>query len=132
MLRIIAIVVALLLTLPSGLASAEPRAYLISPQNGQTVDSPFTVLFGLVDFGIAPAGIEAENTGHMHLIIDAPPPTMGEPIPADDSYRHYGGGQTQTSLNLPSGQHTLQLVMGDAAHVPIAGLYSEVITVTVR
>ncbi len=113
-------------------AGGEPRAYIISPADGETVGSPFLVRFGLEDFGVAPAGVESEGAGHMHLIIDAPPPKAGEPIPADESRIHYGGGQIQAAINLPEGRHTLQLVVGDAFHVPIAGLYSEVITVTVR
>lgn len=118
--------------MPGADTGAMPQAYFIRPGDGGVVDAKFEVLFGLANWGIAPAGVEAENTGHMHLIIDAPPPKMGEPIPADHNYRHYGRGQTQTMLELPSGRHTLQLVVGDGSHYPISGLYSKVITVTVR
>jgi hypothetical protein len=110
-----------------------PRAYIVSPADGATIESPVTVVFGLQGFGVAPAGTVKENTGHHHLIIDAPLPDMSQPIPANDNYRHFGGGQTQTTVDLPPGEHTLQLLLGDHAHLPHGQpVYSEVITITVR
>lgn len=110
-----------------------PSAYIISPADGETVDSPVVVVFGLKGFGVAPAGTVKENTGHHHLIIDAPLPDLGQPIPADDNYRHFGGGQTQTSVELAPGRHTLQILLGDHAHIPHEKpIYSEVITINVR
>jgi len=97
---------------------AGAQAYFISPQNGQTVSNPVIIRFGLKGMGVAPAGIDLPNTGHHHLIIDTPQPKAGEPIPTDDNHRHFGAGQTETSLTLPPGRHTLQLVLGDFAHIP--------------
>ena len=94
------------------------RVYFVSPQNGATVSSPVTVVFGLEGMGVAPAGVEKEKTGHHHLIIDADLPSLNEPVPSDDNYRHFGGGQTQVSVELTSGSHTLQLIMGDHNHIP--------------
>ncbi len=77
----------------SSLALADghmPQAYIVSPAEGATVDSPVTVVFGLKGYGVAPAGTMKEKTGHHHLVIDAPLPAMGEPIPANDHYRHFG------------------------------------------
>jgi hypothetical protein len=114
-------------------APAGAKAYIISPADGETVSSPVTVLFGLSGMGVAPAGIEKENTGHHHLIINAELPPMDEGIPADDNYRHYGGGQTQVTLELPAGQHTLQMLVGDHNHVPHdPPIMSEKITITVQ
>ena len=111
----------------------KPRVYIVSPTDGATVDSPVTVVFGLSGFGVAPAGTVRENTGHHHLVIDAPLPDMGQPIPANDNYRHFGGGQTQTTIELAPGQHTLQLLLGDHAHLPhTKPIYSEVVSITVR
>ena len=39
-------------------------------------------------------------------------------LPADDNHRHFGGGQTEVTLDLAPGPHTLQLVLGDVGHVP--------------
>lgn len=118
----------------AGLAhAATPRAYIISPADGATVNSPVTVLFGLENFGVAPAGTQSEKAGHHHLIIDAPLPDLTQPIPATDNYRHFGGGQTQVSVELAPGKHTLQLLLGDHGHVPHdPPIYSEVVTITVE
>lgn len=110
-----------------------PKAYIVSPADGATVSSPVTVVFGLEGFGVAPAGTVKENTGHHHLIINAPLPDLSKPIPADDKHRHFGGGQTQTTVELAPGKHTLQLLLGDYAHIPHANpIYSEVVTITVE
>lgn len=115
------------------IAESQPRAYIISPEDGATVSSPVTVVFGLEGFGVAPAGTVRDKTGHHHLIIDAPLPPLDQPIPADDHYRHFGGGQTQTTVELAPGEHTLQLLLGDHAHMPHSDpVTSEVITITVE
>ena len=107
--------------------------YFISPQNGETVSSPVTVRFGLSGMGVAPAGVEKENTGHHHLLIDTDLPKMDEPIPSDDKHLHFGGGQTETRLTLAPGQHTLQLLLGNWTHVPFnPPVVSDKITVTVK
>lgn len=94
------------------------EAYIIAPQDGETVRSPFVVRFGLKGMGVAPAGIEMPGTGHHHLVIDAPLPPAGQPVPFDDRHKHFGKGQTETELSLPPGEHTLQLILGDHTHVP--------------
>ena len=104
--------------LPRTPAPADAKVYIISPKNGATVHGPVTVRFGLSGMGVAPAGTVAENTGHHHLIIDAPLPPLDQPLPKDDTHLHFGKGQTETVLTLKPGKHTLQLVLGDANHVP--------------
>ena len=109
------------------------RAYIVAPTDGATVSSPLTVVFGLSDYGVAPAGIARDNTGHHHLIIDAPLPDLSKPIPADEHYRHFGGGQTEVEIELTPGRHTLQLLLGDHTHVPHSPpIMSERITVNVE
>jgi hypothetical protein len=104
------------LAVPAVASAAE--AYIISPQDGETVTSPFVVRFGLKGMGVAPAGVEMPGTGHHHLVIDAPLPPAGQPVPFDDKHKHFGKGQTETELSLPPGEHTLQLILGDHTHVP--------------
>ena len=99
-------------------APADAKLYFISPQDGNEVTSPVTVRFGLSSMGVAPAGLEKENTGHHHLIVDADLPDMDKPIPSDANHRHFGGGQTEVILELSPGQHTLQLLLGDFTHIP--------------
>lgn len=93
-------------------------AYIISPSHGETVTSPVTVRFGLKGMGVAPAGTDKANTGHHHLLIDTSLSSMDKGIPKDNQHRHFGGGQTEASIELSPGRHTLQLMMGDKGHVP--------------
>ncbi len=119
-------------------AATDAEVYFISPADGETVASPVTVVFGLSGMGVAPAGTEKEMTGHHHLLVDLPPFGEGEtavdaPLPADQNHVHFGGGQTQASVELAPGEHTLQLVLGDLNHVPHSTpVTSEVITITVE
>ena len=108
--------------------------YFISPKDGETVGATFTVRFGLRGMGVAPAGINLDKTGHHHLLVDATAaPAMDVPIPADDTHRHFGGGQTEVDLTLKPGQHTLQLLLADYLHVPHdPPVISEKVTITVK
>ena len=107
--------------------------YIGWPNNGETVKSPFKVWFGMRNFGVAPAGVTKEGTGHHHLLVDSDLKTFDEPIPNDKKHLHFGKGQTETVLELPPGKHTLQLVLGDADHVPFdPPIMSKKITITVR
>lgn len=96
----------------------QAKVYFISPENGARVASPVVVRFGLTDMGVAPAGVAQPQTGHHHLIVDAEIPPAGLPIPKDEHHLHFGGGQTEVSLPLAPGKHTLQLLLGDHNHVP--------------
>jgi Domain of unknown function (DUF4399) len=112
---------------------AGAEVYFIAPQDGATVTSPVTVRFGLKGMGVAPAGIALENTGHHHLLIDAELPGLDAPIPADAGHVHFGKGQTETTIELEPGKHTLQLVLGDQLHIPHEpALISKKITITVK
>lgn len=119
--------------LPRTPAPAGAEAYIISPADGARVSSPVTVRFGLRGMGVAPAGVTTANTGHHHLLIDVDePPPDDMPLPATDHVRHFGGGQTETVLDLPPGRHRLQLVLGDALHIPHdPPVRSAVVTITV-
>ncbi len=97
---------------------AGARVYIASPQNGAYVPKTFVVRFGLEKMGVAPAGVDRPNSGHHHLLIDTPLPPFDQPIPNDENHLHFGGGQTEATVTLPAGRHTLQLLLGDAAHVP--------------
>ncbi len=140
---VIAMVLSATVALAQEQTSSNPDAevYFVNLADGDTVQSPVTVVFGLNGMGVAPAGTEAENTGHHHLLLNRPPLGEGEDgadelmygLPADDNHIHFGGGQTEVTLDLPAGQHTLQLVLGDAGHVPHnPPIVSEVITISVE
>jgi hypothetical protein len=116
-------------------APANAMVYFINVKDGDTVKSPFKIQFGLSGMGVAPAGVEKPNTGHHHVLVDATltPEQAKEPIPADEHHLHFGGGQTETTVTLAPGRHTLQLVLGDWSHVPFnPPIVSPVITVEVK
>ena len=115
-------------------APAAAEVYFISPQNGAIVHGPVTVRFGLKGMGVAPAGVKFDNTGHHHLLIDTDISELNldAPLPATDKILHFGKGQTEASLTLPAGKHTLELVFADYAHMPFnPPLHSQKITITV-
>ena len=133
--------IALLLLTTSAIAADLPRSrapqgvvlYIIAPKDGDKVASPVTVRFGLKGMGIAPAGIALADTGHHHLLIDAPAPPFDRPIPADEQHVHFGKGQTETILTLTPGRHRLQLLLGDHLHLPHEPpVLSAPITITVE
>ena len=126
------------LTLSSSLVmateKAEPRAYIIEPANNAVVESPVTIKFGLDNMEVSPAGVDNPHGGHHHLLIDVPLPTdLTLPIPADEHHIHFGKAQTETTIELTPGEHSLQLLLGDYIHRPHAKpVYSEVIKITVK
>jgi hypothetical protein len=115
-------------------APTDARAYIIEPADGATVPETFTVKFGLSGMELAPAGIDKENTGHHHLLIDGPElPEPNASLPSTDRIRHFGKAQTETELTLPPGEHTLQLVLGNYLHIRHDNpVISEQITVDVK
>lgn len=140
------IAVAALMISGNALAGETPapegaKVYFVNLKDGDKVKGPVKVIFGLSGMGVAPAGIEQDSTGHHHLFINRAPFGKGSDgtqeaannIPADDNHKHFGGGQTETMLELPAGTHTLQLVLGDHDHIPHnPPVVSEVISITVE
>lgn len=119
--------------MPRTASPAGAKVYFISPKNGETIKGEVVVRFGLKGMGVAPAGTATENSGHHHLIVDSPLPAEDMPVPMDDKHLHFGKGQTETSLKLAPGKHTLQLLLADANHVPHQPVVaSEKITITVK
>ena len=115
--------------------AANAEVYIIAPQNGATVHGPVTVRFGLKGMGIAPAGVKFDNTGHHHLLVDTDSSELklDAPLPATDKVVHFGKGQTETTLTLPPGKHTLELVLADYLHMSFnPPLQSKKITITVE
>ncbi|CAI8781223.1 MULTISPECIES: DUF4399 domain-containing protein [unclassified Pseudomonas] len=114
-------------------APAGAKAFIVTPENGATVDKTFKVKFGIEGVALAPAGDATKNTGHHHLLIDTGPIAAGQVIPADAQHVHFGKAQTETELTLTPGTHTLQLELGDKNHMAFEPpIISEKITVTVK
>src|SRR5882757_6163987 len=136
------LLLALGVTLIATLAVAQERTapapnaevYIIAPQNGAKVHGPVTVRFGLKGMGIAPAGVKFDNTGHHHLLVDTDSSELklDAPLPVTDKILHFGKGQTETTLTLAPGKHTLELLFADYRHLSFdPPLQSEKITITV-
>jgi hypothetical protein len=115
-------------------APAGANVYFISPADGAVLSSPVTIRFGLANMGVAPAGVDRAATGHHHLLIDQPElPDLSLPLPATPTLRHFGGGQTEVTVELAPGQHTLQLLLGNHLHIPHQPpVMSGIITITVN
>jgi len=114
-------------------APANAKVYFINLKDGDTVSSPVKVQFGLSEAGVAPAGINREGTGHHHLLIDDPAVDFTQPLPMTEQVKHFGNGQTEVSVALKPGKHTLQLVFADWKHQPFnPSVQSEKITITVK
>jgi len=120
-------------------APAGAKVYFISPKDGETVSSPVSVKFGLKGMGVAPAGVEFDDTGHHHVLVDrdevnASSPMMKEYMQTEVSdLLHFGKGQTEAEIKLAPGKHTLQMVLGDQDHHPhTPPVFSERITITVK
>ena len=118
-------------------AAEGAEVYLISPEDGATLSSPVTVRMGLKGMGVAPAGADLPDTGHHHLLVNMPleEVDLDAPLPFTDHTRHFGGGQTEGSLELEPepGEYSLQLLFMDYRHVSFdPPLVSDVITITVE
>jgi hypothetical protein len=104
--------------LPRTPAPPGATVFFITPGDGATVSSPVTVKFGISGMAVAPAGTMTPATGHHHLLIDTQLADTSLPVPSDKNHLHFGKGQTETTVELPAGSHTLQLVLGDGNHIP--------------
>jgi len=120
--------------LPVTKSPAGAEVYIVSPKDGAIVGPEVTVVFGLKGMGVAPAGTKKEGTGHHHLLVDVKDlPAAGQPIAKDEQHLHFGNGQTETTLKLAPGKHTLQLELADENHIPFdPPVLSKPVTVNVK
>ena len=107
------------------------RVFFIEPATGSTVASPVAIKMGVEGMTVSPAGTVTPGTGHHHLIVDGKPGALGEVVPADDTHIHYGKGQTEASLALPPGPHTLTLQFADGMHRSYGPTMSSMVQITV-
>jgi hypothetical protein len=112
----------------------DAQVWFVSPKDQAQVSSPVTIVFGSSSLNIAPAGDNQPNSGHHHLLVDLDKlPALDMPLPASDQVIHFGKGQTETTIELSSGSHSLQLLLGNYAHVPHSRpVTSEKITIVVE
>lgn len=143
MLRLAGLLAFLALTAPLGAQSTAapaapaqqpaPEIFIREPRDGATVPRTFPVVFGLKNWGVAPASVNFPRTGHFHILINTDAGAVGTVIPADSLHRHYGTGAIETTLTLAPGTYTLRAVLGDHEHKVISrDLVSAPIRITVR
>jgi hypothetical protein len=115
-------------------APAGAKVFIESPKDGATVGPDVAVKFGAEGIAIKPAGDMTPASGHHHLLIDQNElPPLDQPIPNDATHKHYGKAQTEDTIHLEPGTHTLQLDLGDAAHKQFdPPIVSKKITITVK
>ena len=116
------------------LSREDAEVFIVEPKEGQVVKNPITIIFGISNMTLSPAGIKKEYSGHHHLLIDVEDlPDFSKPIPADKNHIHFGNGQTEVTIHLDQGTHTLQLLLGDYMHIPHKEpVISERITIEVK
>lgn len=123
----------LIFILSSSIKAAESEVYFINLKDGDVVENPIFIQFGLSGKGVAPAGVDKDNTGHHHLLIDVKALDFSMPIPSSKNHLHFGGGQTEAIIELTLGRHELQLVLGDLYHIPHSPpIVSETIKILVQ
>lgn len=108
------------------------KVFFANLEDGATVTSPVKVEFGVEGMEVEPAGILNEGKGHHHIIINGSHIERGTGVPADSLNIHYGGGQTETELELPAGTHTLTMQFADGLHQSYGEQMSATISITVE
>lgn len=109
-------------------ASADAKVFFVNLKEGDMVSSPLKVEMGAEGITVHPAGEIIDGTGHHHIIVDGVPVPSGDVVPADETHIHFGGGQTETELELAPGSHTLTLQFADGLHRS----YGEAMSATIK
>jgi hypothetical protein len=115
--------------------NASPSGYarFVEPANGDSVDSPFSVVMAVDSMLIEPAGEARENSGHYHILVDVPFIQEGNVIPTDDDHLHFGTGASEVEVALSPGKHTLRLQVANGVHIAYdSAKFGDTISVTVR
>lgn len=114
---------------------ADAAASFISPADGDTVSSPFTVELAADGVTLTPVGAPAAGEAHLHVIAGECFET-GEIIPGPspeteaEGIFHLGDGSDSREIDLEPGTHDLCVQLGDGPHTAFGD--TEVITITVE
>jgi len=113
-------------------STASGRVFFVEPENGAEIQGKVKVVMGVEGMTVKPAGELVEGTGHHHIIINGSGAPEGEVVPADDTHKHYGKGQTETELELEPGEYTLTLQFANGLHQSYGPEFSQTINITVK
>ena len=111
-------------------AGASKKVFFVEPAEGATVKSPVKVVFGLEGMTLAPAGTAGTDSGHHHLIVDGEAIPAGTIVPKDATHFHFGKAETETTVELAKGPHTLTMQLADGNHASYGPEMSATIHVT--
>lgn len=110
-----------------------PRIYFIQPEDGAMVTSPVTFEFGIENFDLAPKETYEEGTGHHHIGLTDQCVPAGEAIPEADPWVHLGDASSTIDMQLPPGEHSVTIQLGDGDHVAFEDpALCQTITITVE
>ncbi|MBE1276671.1 DUF4399 domain-containing protein [Enterovibrio baiacu] len=114
-------------------ATQDASVYFISPQDGDMLPHQFEVVIGVGD-NVRMTGRRSQRGERYHVLINLD--ALGDfsaPLPKTGHIRHLSRGEQSVVLTLPSGKHTLQVLVGDEKHIPLLPpVMSEIITIHVR
>ena len=115
----------------SPLRLQQPQTYFTNLKDGDNIETPYVLKFGLSRTGLAAIKKDVPNTGHHHLLVNRDLPLdFKEPLPFNDQYRHFGKGQMEAVLDFAPGTYKLRLLLADHKHIPYF-IYSKPMTITV-
>lgn len=115
----------------SPLRIVQPQTYFTNLKDGDQIETPFVLKFGVSRSGLAAITKNVPKTGHHHLLVNRDLPLdFSEPLPFNDQYRHFGKGQMEGLLDFQPGTYKLRLLLADHKHIPYF-IYSKPMTITV-
>ncbi len=88
-------------------------------KDGDVVPKSLRVKFEVTGMKVRKAGNPQENSGHYHLLVDERKlPPLDKPLPHREGIYHFDKAEKSAVVNMPPGEHTLQLIFADYRHVP--------------
>ena len=100
----------------------DAAAMFVTPEDGDTVESPVEFEAEVEGVELAPAGEAVEGEGHLHILVDQDCFEDGETIPGpsdeaeEDGIYHWGDGQSEGEIDLEPGEYDLCLQLADGPH----------------
>jgi hypothetical protein len=115
---------------------AGARVFFEAPIEGKVITGPLDngkiaveVKMAAENIAIEPAGPVKEGSGHHHVLIDKAPLAKGTVVPKDEHNLHFGQAQTEATIALEPGKHTLTLQLADGIHRSYGEALAQTITV---